>query len=114
VRYEEYDNPEFMVPLLRQLHARRHAFEVLGLPEGAPLSHVKAAFRKQVRRLHPDRKPRDPKAGEKLQLAIDAYRLLTEREDASPRLCAPAPGSALAELPEPYFSWWRRRFPDLY
>jgi hypothetical protein len=114
VRYEECDNLEFMAPLLRQLTARRRAFEVLRLPEDAPLSRIKAAFRQQAKRLHPDVGPRDPQAEAKLQLVLAAYHFLSGQGEASPILCDAEPVTLLPELSESYFSWWRRHFVDLY
>lgn len=51
---------------------------LLGVDETAGLKEIKRAFRKQVRRLHPDLNPGHPEAEQRLQQVIQAYRILAD------------------------------------
>ncbi|QQR90860.1 MAG: J domain-containing protein [Myxococcales bacterium] len=53
-------------------------YELLGIERVATLEEVKRAYRKQAARLHPDRNPDDPGAGEAFRLCVEAYRVLSD------------------------------------
>ena len=48
-------------------------FRTLGVSETASESELRAAFRKLVHALHPDRQAGDPRATERLRAVVDAY-----------------------------------------
>lgn len=64
------------------------AYEVLGLPQGADLNAVKAAFRQMALRCHPDRNGDNPAASATFRRIKDAYDLLAR--------LAPLPGGSSA------------------
>ena len=71
-------------------------YRILKVPLGASLEEIKAAFRQQAFRLHPDLNP-SPKAAEQFRLVNEAYILLTRtlKEDSASQAKArpgPAPG----------------------
>lgn len=71
-------------------------YRILKVPLGASLEEIKAAFRQQAFRLHPDLNP-SPKAAEQFRLVNEAYILLTRtlKDDSASQAKArpdPAPG----------------------
>lgn len=78
-------------------------YRILKVPAGASLEEVKAAFRQQAFRLHPDLNP-SPKAAEQFRLLNEAYILLTHtlKGDSAAQAKAGAkaqPGSGTAQRP---------------
>ncbi len=69
-------------------------YRILKAPPGASLEEIKAAFRQQAFRLHPDLNP-SPKAAEQFRLVNEAYILLTRtlKEDSASQAKA-RPGAA--------------------
>lgn len=53
-------------------------YKVLGLENGCPVQEVKKKYRQLALKLHPDRKPDDPKAVELFELATKAYQFLLD------------------------------------
>lgn len=65
-------------------------YEILGIAPGATEDAVRRAFKRAVRRYHPDLHPRDPLAAERLRVVVAAYRQV-ERMRPQPRVAgAPA------------------------
>lgn len=56
---------------------RSRALRLLGLREGATVEEIRAAFRREVSRHHPDHDP-DPTAAERTRLLLQARRLLVD------------------------------------
>lgn len=52
-------------------------YDILGVPEGAPLDEVKRAYRKKARENHPDLNPDDPAAEERMNKINEAYDRIT-------------------------------------
>mgnify|MGYP005838545687 FL=1 len=57
---------------------RNECIRLLGVDDSAGLKEIKRAFRKQVRRLHPDLNPGQPELQKELQRVIGAYHYLTD------------------------------------
>ena len=75
-------------------------YRILKVPPGASLEEVKAAFRLQAFRLHPDLNP-SPKAAEQFRLMNEAYILLTRTLKDDPAARAKAqPGTGTAQGPQ--------------
>ena len=79
-------------------------YRILKVPPGASLEEVKAAFRQQAFRLHPDLNP-SPKAAEQFRLMNEAYILLTRTLKDDPAAQAKArakakPGAGAAQEPQ--------------
>ena len=53
-------------------------YETLGVGKGADEKELKAAFRKQAMRYHPDRNPDDPEAERKFKEVGEAYEVLKD------------------------------------
>lgn len=64
---------------------RTECLRLLGVDDAAGLKEIKRAFRKQVRRLHPDLNPGQPEMQKKLQKVIGAYHFLTDSPPAKDR-----------------------------
>jgi curved DNA-binding protein CbpA len=77
-RYEDLETPS---PVREDNAEIRRYYANLELPIGAPLSEVKAAYRRLMRRYHPDRHQHDPErakaANELAQRLREAYEGLT-------------------------------------
>lgn len=52
-------------------------FEILGVDRAASPESVRRAFKRAVRRYHPDANPGDPSAAERLRAAVAAYQRIT-------------------------------------
>jgi curved DNA-binding protein CbpA len=65
----------------------KDCYRILKVPAGASLEEVKAAFRQQAFRLHPDLNP-SPKAAEDFRLVNEAYILLTRTLQDEPKAAA--------------------------
>lgn len=52
-------------------------YDILGVPQGAPLDEVKRAYRKKARENHPDLNPDDPAAEERMNKINEAYDRIT-------------------------------------
>lgn len=52
-------------------------YDILGVPQDAPLDEVKRAYRKKARENHPDLNPDDPKAEERMNRINEAYDRIT-------------------------------------
>lgn len=57
---------------------RRSYYDILGIPKGATLEQVKAAYRARARDCHPDLAPGDPAKAEAFKAAAEAYRVLSD------------------------------------
>mmetsp|Transcript_15025 Transcript_15025/g.42165 ORF Transcript_15025/g.42165 Transcript_15025/m.42165 type:complete len:747 (+) Transcript_15025:116-2356(+) len=53
-------------------------FSIMGLPTDASEKEIKKAYRALARDTHPDKNPDDPKANEKFDLLVKAYKALTD------------------------------------
>ena len=60
-------------------------YDILGLKKTATLSEIKNAYRKLVKKWHPD-KCEDKKANEKITQINEAYEILKERPDFLERI----------------------------
>ncbi|MEZ5668031.1 MAG: molecular chaperone DnaJ [Alphaproteobacteria bacterium] len=60
--------------------AKRDYYEVLGVAKGAGAADLKAAYRKQAMKFHPDRNPDDPEAERKFKEVNEAYDVLKDDE----------------------------------
>lgn len=58
----------------------RDPYDVLGVPKDADADTIKAAYRRQAMRYHPDRNPGDPEAEERFKRLSEAYALLRDPE----------------------------------
>ena len=58
-------------------------YDILGVPEGAPLDEVKRAYRKKARENHPDLNPDDPAAEERMNKINEAYDRITNPDKRS-------------------------------
>jgi hypothetical protein len=57
-------------------------YTILGLTEGATDEEIKSAYRKLVRKLHPDKTGGDKELTEKFRIVDNAYKKLITKEDA--------------------------------
>lgn len=55
-------------------------YEILGVKPDTTPEEIKAAWRSQSRKLHPDKNPNDPQATGKFQALEGAYRILSDPE----------------------------------
>lgn len=55
----------------------KNYYQVLGLPNYAPLTDVKRAYKRMAMRYHPDRNPDNPQAEERFKEANEAYQVLS-------------------------------------
>jgi len=60
--------------------AKRDYYEVLGVDKGASAEDIKKAYRKMASKYHPDKKPGDKEAEEKLKEAAEAYSVLSDAD----------------------------------
>ena len=59
---------------------KRDYYEVLGVDKNSDASDIKKAFRQLAMEFHPDRKPDDPQAEEKIKEINEAYAVLSDPE----------------------------------
>lgn len=59
---------------------RRDYYEVLGVPKTADENTIKKAYRRLVKKYHPDTHKEDPTADEKFKEATEAYEILKDTE----------------------------------
>lgn len=69
-------------------------WQVLGVERGAPPEALQRAFKRAVRKHHPDLNPNDPAAAERLRLIVAAYQHLVGARDKKP--AKPAPPQIIA------------------
>jgi len=62
---------------------KRDFYEVLGVPQNAPPSDIKTAYRKLALKYHPDRNPGDDAAEESFKEAAEAYSILIDPQKRS-------------------------------
>lgn len=55
-------------------------YKILGVDKNIPQSEVQAAYRKRVKKFHPDLHPDDPKAKAKFQALNEAYEVISDPE----------------------------------
>lgn len=55
-------------------------YEILGIGFNGDASEIKAAYRKLVKKFHPDLHPNNPEATAKMQLINEAYLILSDTE----------------------------------
>jgi len=53
-------------------------YEILNVPRTAKQNHIKSAFRKMAKQLHPDKNRDDPEASEKFSKLRNAYEVLSD------------------------------------
>lgn len=53
-------------------------YEILGVPRSATQEEIKRAYRRLIRKCHPDLNPSDPAAGEKFKQIREAYEVLSD------------------------------------
>ena len=58
----------------------RNPYAVLGVPKSATADEIKAAFRKKVKKCHPDRNPDDPDAVSRFRDINMAYGMVGQAE----------------------------------
>ena len=63
--------------------SKRDYYEVLGVPQRAEETELKAAYRKLALENHPDRNPDDPSAEDRFKEASEAYAVLSDSEKRS-------------------------------
>ena len=59
---------------------KRDYYEILGVPKSAPLSDIKAAYRKLAMKYHPDKNPGNAEAEQKFKEATEAYEILRDEQ----------------------------------
>ena len=59
---------------------KRDYYEVLGITKGATEDEIKAAYRKQAKKYHPDLHPGDKEAEEKFKEVNEAYEVLGDKD----------------------------------
>lgn len=57
---------------------KKDYYEILGVPRSATEKDLKAAYRKQARKFHPDVNPGDKSAEEKFKEVTEAYDVLSD------------------------------------
>ena len=57
---------------------RRSYYDILGIPKGASIAQIKAAYRTLARDTHPDLAPGDDAKSEAFKAAAEAYRVLSD------------------------------------
>lgn len=62
---------------LNRAMLQQNYYQVLGLPNFAPHTEVKRAYKRMALRYHPDRNPDDPKAEELFKQVNEAYQVLS-------------------------------------
>jgi molecular chaperone DnaJ len=67
-------------PSARQDRAELDLYQVLGVHPTATLEQIKAAFRRQALKHHPDKNSGSPQAGERFKQCNDAYATLSDPE----------------------------------
>lgn len=55
-------------------------YKILGVDKNIPQSDVQTAYRRRVKKFHPDLHPNDPKAKAKFQALNEAYQVISDPE----------------------------------
>ncbi len=63
------------------MDATKDYYKVLGVPETAEKSEIKAAFRKLAKKYHPDRNPGNAKAAARFRYINEAYSVLEDEKE---------------------------------
>jgi preprotein translocase subunit Sec63 len=111
------DDLEFMERITRNLAARKAAYQVLGVSEGAGKEDLKKAYRKASMKYHPDHNQDDVEAAKRFVLVKCAYEMLAE-DKPCPKLLEQintwygVPDNEKYKLDNPWghFLWWREKF----
>ena len=79
----------------------RSYYELLGVARTADAEAIKAAYRQQARKYHPDQNPNDPTAEERFKAISEAYRVLSDANARKTydRFGQAPPGSAFGPRP---------------
>jgi SAM-dependent methyltransferase len=119
VRIMKPDPEDFAEKIRQEQWARREAFRIIGVDEGASEQDIKRAYRMACHKHHPDHNPDDREANRRFLLVQCAYELLTEgticpmllekMQHQSPSLPRQKYDTA---NPWGYFLWWREEFFD--